>query len=398
MHLLQQIPSKMNTMKRWIWLLLWLALPAHAQWYTAVGSAPIIDGEVDQAREQATQEALRQAMLQAGASVSSIQNLSNGALTRDQFQIRSNSEVRQYNLLAEEQRNDRLTVKLRAYIVAERGKQCLGARYAKGITLIRFGFAEPEQASYGQIYDLNRELTRQLYGRLSKLRQNFVTHRWLDANLGLDPRRLETGETGYVRQMQSLATDTDSQYLLFGILQDVSLRDPDGNLLQQWLNDPVRQFTLQIYLFDGLSGELVDQGTYQSRAVWSFDKQAQVDVSSQPFWHSAYGKEINAQLDRLILDLQAKLQCTNPVARITRIDGDNYHINLGKRHGIKAGDRFYIEQKANFTDGSGRERTVRNPTMSVMEVKRVYDHNAIMMPTSHYAPGNIQLNDLAILE
>lgn len=290
MHLLQQIPSKMNTMKRWIWLLLWLALPAQAQWYTAVGSAPIIDGEVDQAREQATQEALRQAMLQAGASVSSIQNLSNGALTRDQFQIRSNSEVRQYNLLAEERRNDRLTVKLRAYIVAERGKQCLGARYAKGITLIRFGFADPEQASYGQIYELNRELTRQLYGRLSNLRQNFVTRRWLDANLGLDPRRLETGETGYVRQMQSLATDTDSQYLLFGILQDVSLRDPDGNLLQQWLNDPVRQFTLQIYLFDGLTGELVDQGTYQSRAVWSFDKQAQVDVSGQPFWHSAYGK------------------------------------------------------------------------------------------------------------
>ena len=97
MHLLQQIPSKMNTMKRWIWLLLWLTLPVHAQWFTTVGSAPITDGDVDQAREQATQEALRQAMLQAGASVSSIQNLSNGALTRDLFQIRSNSEVRLYN-------------------------------------------------------------------------------------------------------------------------------------------------------------------------------------------------------------------------------------------------------------------------------------------------------------
>ena len=82
---------------------MWLALPVHAQWFTTVGSAPIIDGDVDQAREQATQEALRQAMLQAGASVSSIQNLSNGALTRDQFQIRSNSEVRPYNLLAEEE-------------------------------------------------------------------------------------------------------------------------------------------------------------------------------------------------------------------------------------------------------------------------------------------------------
>lgn len=62
------------------------------------------------------------------------------------------------------------------------------------------------------------------------------------------------------------------------------LRDADGNVLQQWLNDPVRQFTLQIYLFDGLSGELVDQGTYQSRAAWSFDKQEQVDVTGQPFF------------------------------------------------------------------------------------------------------------------
>jgi hypothetical protein len=86
------------------------------------------------------------------------------------------------------------------------------------------------------------------------------------------------------------------------------------------------------------------------------------------------------------------------VARILRIDGDNYHINLGKRHGIKTGERFYIEHKANFTDGYGRERTVRNPAMGQMEVKRVYDNNAIMMPLNRYAAGNIQINDLAILE
>ena len=397
MHLPAQIPSKMNTMKRWIWLIFLLAWPAYAQWITASGSAPIINGDQDEARAQATQDALRQAMLQAGASVSSIQSLSNGALTRDQFQIRANSEIRQYNLLQEEVRNGRLSVSLRAYIVADRTR-CAGASYAKGITLVRFRFANPEQASYGQLFDLHRELTRQIFNRLGKLSQNFVTRRWLDANLGLDPRRLEQGETGYIGQMQSLAAETDSQYLLFGVLEDISLRDADGNMLEQWLRDPIRHFTLQLYLFDGLTGELVDQPHYESEAIWDFAKQEGVDVTSQRFWSSAYGQEITAQLNRAVQDMQMKLQCTNPVARILRIDGDNYHINLGKRHGIKSGERFYIEHKANFTDGYGRERTVRNPAMGQMEVKRVYDNNAIMMPLNRYAAGNIQINDLAILE
>jgi hypothetical protein len=387
----------MNTMKRWIWLIFLLTLPVHAQWITTSGSAPIINGDSDEARVQATQDALRQAMLQAGASVSSIQNLTNGALTRDQFQVRANSEIRQYNLLQEERHDGRLTVTLRAFIVADR-THCAGASYAKGITLIRFRFANPEQASYGQLYDLHRELTRQIFSRLGRLSQNFVTRRWLDANLGLDPRRLEQGENGYVGQMQSLAAETDSQYLLFGVLEDISLRDASGNLLDQWLNDPIRHFTLQLYLFDGLSGELIDQPHYETEAPWGFAKQEIVDVTSQKFWSSAYGEEITAQLNRAVQDMQMKLQCTNPVARIVRIDGDNYHINLGKRHGIKVGERFYIEQKANFTDGYGRERTVRNPATGQMEVKRVYDNNAIMMPLNRYAAGNIQINDLAVLE
>ena len=384
-------------MNKWIWLILLLALPVQANWIKARGSAPIVNGDTEFAREQATQDALRQAMLQAGASVSSIQNLSNGALTRDMFQIRANSEIRQYNLLEEERQNDRLFVTLRAYIVADRSR-CSGAQYAKGITLIRFRLADSDQARHGQIYELNSEITRQLFNRLSGLSQNFVTRRWLDENLGLDPRRLLQGENSYHRQLQSLAAETDSQYLLFGVLQDISLRDAQGNLLDQWLDDPIRHFSMQLYLFDGLTGELSEQKNYQGEAVWSFDKQEQVDVSGQKFWNSAYGMEISAQLNRAVQDLQLKLQCTNPIARIMRIDGDNYHINLGKRNGIKTGDHFYIEQRADFTDGFGRDRTIRNPTTGMMEVKRVYEDNAVMIPLNRYAPGNIQINDLAVLE
>ena len=53
----------MNTMKLWICLLLLIAMPAEASWIKAKGSAPIVNGDVEFAREQATQDALRQAML-----------------------------------------------------------------------------------------------------------------------------------------------------------------------------------------------------------------------------------------------------------------------------------------------------------------------------------------------
>ncbi len=387
----------MNTMKLWICLLLLIAMPAEASWIKAKGSAPIVNGDVEFAREQATQDALRQAMLQAGASVSSIQNLSNGALTRDMFQIRANSEVRQYRLLEEERRHDRLFVTLQAMILAEPSR-CSGSRYAKAISLVRFRMADSDQARYGQIYDLNKEVTRQIFNRLSNLRQNFVARRWLDENLGMDPRRLQQGENSYRRQLQSLAATTDSQYLLFGVLQDISMRDPEGNLLDKWLDDPVRHFSLQLYLFDGMTGELIDQNNYQGEAIWAFGKQEQVDVSSQKFWSSSYGMEVAAQINRAVQDLQLKTQCSTPVARIMHIDGDNFHINLGKRNNIKNGDRFYIEQRADYNDNYGEDRTLRNPAMGTMEVKQVYDNNAVMRPLNRYAPGNIQVNDLAVME
>lgn len=399
MHNHDQTLCLMISMKSWIGILLFifLASPLHAQWMTVQGNASIVDGEIAPAREEAVQDALRQALLQAGASVSSIQAMSHGSLTKDQFQIRANGEIRRYQLVEERRTRTHMQVTVRAYVVADRSR-CTGGSYAKGITLIRIRLTHPEQTSYGQLFDFNKELTRQLFGRLSQLRQNFVTQRWLDANLNINPRRLSQGEKGYMGQLQSLAKDTDSQYLLFGELEDISLRDSGSNLVTRWMNDPIRHFTLQLYLFDGLTGELVDQPRYDSEASWEFDTRDQVDVASQRFWKSAYGQEVSHLLDRAIQDLQLKLQCTNPIARILRVDGDQFHINLGKRNGIKIGERFHIEQKASYTDESGQERTVRNPTLGEMEVRKVYENNAIMSPLRGYAPGNIQINDLAVLE
>ena len=390
-------------MKRWIILLLCLiSLPLQAAWYKTIGSAAIINNDEEYARQQAIQDALRQAMLKAGASVSSIQKLSNGALTRDDFQIRANSEVRQYQLLDEEIRDARIFVRVRSYIVADRSG-CSGGLYAKDISLIRFNWQHKDDARYGQIYQLDRAVTRTLFDRLGQQRQVFVTRSWLDNNLGVEPGKIQQGDSDFARQIQALAVQTDSQYLIFGSIVDASLQQPDQGIADNifpgtWFKTPLRRFTLQLYLYDGLTGQLLEQPFYQTQANWTFDKEAVVDPISQDFWQSSYGMEITSTLNRITEELKGRLQCERPTARIIRVDGLDYHINLGKTNGLKVGDRFRILHKADFTDANGQAHPLRNAAAGMMEVSKVYPENAVLRPLSQYAAGNIQVNDLAELE
>ncbi len=390
-------------MKRWIILLLCLiSLPLQAAWYKTIGSAAIINNDEEYARQQAIQDALRQAMLKAGASVSSIQKLSNGALTRDDFQIRANSEVRQYQLLDEEIRDARIFVRVRSYILADRSG-CSGGLYAKDISLIRFNWQHKDDARYGQIYQLDRAVTRALFDRLGQQRQVFVTRSWLDNNLGVEPGKIQQGDSDFARQIQALAVQTDSQYLIFGSIVDASLQQPDQGIADNifpgaWFKTPLRRFTLQLYLYDGLTGQLLEQPFYQTQANWTFDKEAVVDPISQDFWQSSYGMEITSTLNRITEELKGRLQCERPTARIIRIDGLDYHINLGKTNGLKVGDRFRILHKADFTDVNGQDHALRNAAAGTMEVTKVYPENAVLRPLSQYAAGNIQVSDLAELE
>ncbi|TXH62472.1 MAG: hypothetical protein E6Q86_06600 [Tolumonas sp.] len=390
-------------MKRWIILLLCLiSLPLQAAWYKTIGSAAIINNDEEYARQQAIQDALRQAILKAGASVSSIQKLSNGALTRDDFQIRANSEVRQYQLLDEEIRDARIFVRVRSYIVADRSG-CSGGLYAKDISLIRFNWQHKDDARYGQIYQLDRAVTRALFDRLGQQRQVFVTRSWLDNNLGVEPGKIQQGDSDFAQQIQALAVQTDSQYLIFGSIVDASLQQPDQGIADNifpgaWFKTPLRRFTLQLYLYDGLTGQLLEQPFYQTQANWTFDKEAVVDPISQDFWQSSYGMEITSTLNRITEELKGRLQCERPTARIIRIDGLDYHINLGKTNGLKVGDRFRILHKADFTDVNGQEHALRNAAAGTMEVTKVYPENAVLRPLSQYAAGNIQVSDLAELE
>ncbi|MFQ2270617.1 flagellar assembly protein FlgT [Aeromonas enteropelogenes] len=375
--------------------LLLASLSAHAELIEAQGSAAIL-GDEAYAREQATRDALRQALLASGAAVSSIQRLENGSLRSEQIQIRSGGDIRQYRLKREEVRNGRMYITLVADIQAER-QICQTQHYAKDLTLVRLRMRNPDQASYGALDDMPANLSRRMFENLASAPQGVAVRQWLDENLRIDPLHLQQGDRSTLEEIKALSLRTDSQYLVLGSIDDLSI-EPQGNQLTSWFEDPVRNFRMQLYLFDGINGTLLSRKEYQGRATWTFDKRAQVGSSGGQFWQSSYGQEVNYQLQQAAQDLVSQLSCAPVTARIVGQNERGPYINLGRRNGVKLGDQFRVQHNADFIDPYGKSRMMRNPAAGLFEVVQVFDDGAIISSQNKYSPFNIQNGDLAVLE
>ncbi len=388
---------KVSAMKLPLLLTLLLAsLSPRAELIEAQGSAAILGGDEVYAREQATRDALRQALLASGAAVSSVQRLENGSLRSEQIQIRSGGDIRQYRLKREEVHNGRMYITLVADIQAER-QICQTQHFAKDLTLVRLRMRYPDQASYGAMDDMPENLSRRLFETLANAPQGVAVRQWLDENLRIDPLHLQQGDRSAFEEIKALSLRTDSQYLVLGSIDDLSI-EPQGNQLTSWYEDPVRNFRMQLYLFDGINGSLVNRKVYEGRATWTFGKREQVGSSSGQFWQSSYGQEVNYQLQQAAQDLVAQLTCAPVTARVVGQNERGPYINLGRRNGVKLGDQFRIQHNADFIDPYGKSRMMRNPADGLFEVVQVFDDGAIIRSQNKYSPFNIQNGDLAVLE
>ncbi len=376
--------------------LLLASLSARAELIEAQGSAAILGGDEVYAREQATRDALRQALLASGASVSSIQRLENGSLRSEQIQIRSGGDIRQYRLKREEVRNGRMYITLVADIQAER-QICQTQHYAKDLTLVRLRMRYPDQASTGALDDMPADLSRRLFETLAAAPQGVVARQWLDENLRIDPLHLQQGDRSALEEIKALSLRTDSQYLVLGSIDDLSL-EPQGNQLTSWYKDPIRNFRMQLYLFDGINGSLLGRKEYQGRANWTFSKRELVGSNSGQFWQSSYGQEVSYQLKEAAQDIIAELACAPVTARIVAQHERGPHISLGRRNGVKLGDQFRVQHSADFIDPYGKSRVMRNPADGLFEVVQVFEDGAIISSQNKYSPFNVQIGDLAVLE
>lgn len=375
-------------------LCLIISTVANAQWFEASASASIINNDIEQAREKAVKKAVKDALLFSGGAIASLQQVNQGVLVEDKLILNSSGEIQALQIIEETRKENLLSVKIKVNIAAQ-PNQCLGSQFPKSIVISRFAMKVPAQTVDGQIYDLNKKVSETLFKQLSLSPNQFNVRRYINKPLKLGEKY---NNKNLVNTLASLSTETDSQFVIYGEVNDLSVKFKDKLSLSYWLTNPDRHFYMTVYLYDALQGELVFSKQYRQKTTWEYGKEELVDLNSKLFWEQDYGKAILSSLDEVNTDISLAIQCAIPSARIVQVESNHVHINLGKKNGLQPGTLINLSYTSNFKDQFGIERRAKSISQQPMKVIEVHKHNAILETLDEFPLTNIQINDIATIQ
>ncbi|MBL4823320.1 MAG: flagella assembly protein FlgT [Colwellia sp.] len=376
--------------------LILIAFTCNAQWYEAQGHARIDKNSVEIARTKAMENALKKALLVAGASVSSIQQVVNGLLTQDQISIRASGSVNSIELIDEIHSGNMISVTVRADIFPQE-KKCFASDFKKSLLITKSHLNHREQANIGKIYQLDSAVIRQLNQKLRSQGSYSASKALLKSTTEFSRLNASFNEEKIKQLTMSLADTTNSQYILFSEINDISFEQQRSNSWKIWQQGTYpRNFNFTLYLYSGMDGDLVWQNSYQNTAIWEFNKRESTDVNGTIFWQSNYGNMISSLLDTMVADIDKNIMCEPSEGKIVQVNGNKITINLGQHHGVKIGDEFSLLHSNNFTNNQGKSYAGYNVSPFKVKVTKVTKQSATAITLDNGLLGNIQINDLAV--
>ncbi|MCF7517035.1 MULTISPECIES: flagellar assembly protein FlgT [Pseudoalteromonas] len=367
-----------------------------AQWFESTGHAAIKDGDTSQAKSAAMKDAITQALVFSGARVSSVQTLVDGVLTQDQLKISSHGEIQKIELISEDRHNDTYAITLRLDIFPE-AEECPANKYAKFIAITQSQLANREQARMGQIFDVNKAISEQLYTRLSNTQMAAKPTAYYNVPLRVD--HFFTQQYDYSDALlEEITSRSNSQYVLLSRIRDLSVNRKLNNDYAFWQDDSFkRAYKADYVLFDGTTYEKLWQKSYQTEGIWPYKKTDIIDVYSDRFWETDYGQAISEVNQTLTYDLQAAMACLPTQGKILHIENGKLIINLGKAHGLQQGELLNIAHHNYMTDAQGNKLPHKITTLNQVKITQLYQQSAVAMSIDEQPLPNIQINDIVEL-
>jgi hypothetical protein len=369
---------------------------AYPIWFDGQGEALIIDGKIAAAREKAIQDALLTLMYHGGASINALQVVKSGVLEIDKLTVRTNGEIVDMHLLSEKIIDDKIQVTVSADIYPF--DSCKKDNYAKSLFIGPIQLDKPMHAQLGGLYQLPEEISQRLY------------YRFATDSRHIDVRHLRTRQIAFnnsssndlERQMLSVAHDIsakyDVQYILFGRINDMSDYNESNPTLLGLGNATVKQrnYKIHLYVIDAINNKTVFQKSYEGSQEWPFDATMKLDVASNTFWYSDYGKLINLFIEQSVEDIENAFSCQTTLASVVAIqNNENLVINLGQNNGLRKGDHFKLRRQQSFTfQDSGSQASLFNQDNTILEVIAVQPKLALLKTTGDADMANIQIRDI----
>lgn len=371
-----------------------MTLPVFARVIEVEGSARIVGGDTQAARDQAIENALQQALMMTGSTIRSNQLVVNGVIQNQETELAASGELERVEVLREETRDGRVFVLVQTEIWSNHDS-CAGQRYKAGVTIAPFEFSNREHAAYGQVWDLGEVAAQHLARDIARQsEQLFVTHT-LKRHAGLQAALdgLNLNEVGRIGRQIGYAND--SQFVILGIFDDLSVTENNA-FLGVFDQQPTRHFSLTLYLLDAMSGELITRARVEDAEPWTFSRNAQVDVATNTFWNAPFGVSLASSLEELATGIQMQVQCKPTRGRVVWHDRQKIQVNLGSSHGVKVGDTLKVVHPSNYVDAQGHFRQRWQVSRFTVTVEQVQPDSAVASLDNTDVLTNVQINDWVI--
>lgn len=218
--------------------------------------------------------------------------------------------------------------------------------YKKKIAITTFKIINNEH-----IFDTPRlgyEFAKTL-GKMLHESQNFIVRDVEDVNI-FDNQSPQIN-SGYELQDNTgliyLAAKIDAQFIISGIIRDLSIRkslfaDKLGFLNR--LNE--REIKMEIFIYDGLSGALIERKNYEKTAKGQIYFSNPIYFSNEEITQSDIGKSLNAIINEQVNDISNKIKCLPLMEKILKVDQEGIYFNAGALQNINVGDSFFIYSTA----------------------------------------------------
>ncbi len=365
----------------------------HAQWYESTGHAVIQNSDIPSAKAAAIKDAITQALVFSGARVSSVQTLVDGVLTQDQLKISSQGEIQKIELVSENRSNDEFSITLRLDIFAQT-EQCPQSNFNKFIAVTQSQLTNREHARMGQIFDINKAVSKNIYTSLQKSKMSAIPVAYFNKAIKVDTYFNQQHDYSN-SQLGEISSRSNAQYVLLSQITSLSTSDKLNSDYAFWQDESYqRHYQIEFSLFNGTTYEPLWQQSYQSQAIWPFEKTTIIDVNSNRFWQSPFGQSISEINQTLSYDLQAAMACLPTQGKIMHMENNKLVINLGKAHGLEKGQQLSIAHHNYLTDAQGNTMPHTITTLNRIRVEQLYQHSAIAVSINDQPLPGVQINDI----
>lgn len=353
-----------------------ISAPSYAIWYQGSAQQSVKFKDFDEVRTQTIKQAVANASMQGHSYIQAEHVTLEGLLQSSKTILRSEGQIRRIEILSESIDEDILSVHVKVDIKPFLG--CQDDPYVKSLLVTQIPILNPKQASQGALFDLGIHTTK-------RFEQQLYSQPKVSVSALLDKSLIQTNTLGSIEKKylaeigRYVATEYDSQFILFGSLRDISLFEQvkDGFISDETLLR--RNFTLQLYLYDALRGDILLQKSYHGEGSWPYPTNYTVDTSNSLFWRTDYGRATLHTINSAVTDISEILSCQQSLAQIVDNSFGELVINIGAKHGVKVGDKFQLINQRLLKSGTGKERALLNSNSSrTLNVMRVNSQNSVL--------------------